>query len=103
MTMRRFALGSSFGRARFTGPARRALTVAQSAVVRRGQLAFVFVIDAVGVARLRAISPGAESGDLIEVLAGFAEGEAVVVSPPASLTDGRAVTASAGPAPGARQ
>ena len=93
----------SFGRARFTGAAQRALTVAQRAVIRRGQLAFVFVIDTNGVARLRAISPGAESGDLVEVLAGVAEGESVVVSPPASLTDGRAVTTSAASAPGARQ
>ena len=93
----------SFGRARFTGPARRALTVPQTAVVRRGQLAFVFVIDAVHIARLRAISSGEDSGDRVEILAGLTEGEAVVVSPPANLTDGRAVTASTGAAPGARQ
>ena len=35
-----------FGRARFAGPARRALTVPASALVRRGQLTFVFVVDA---------------------------------------------------------
>lgn len=80
-----------FGRARFTGPARRALTVPASALLRRGQLTFIFLVDA-GAARLRAISPGAVIGDRVEVLAGVRDGDAVVLTPPASLTDGAPIS-----------
>jgi hypothetical protein len=74
-----------FGRARLSGPRRRALTVPPSAILRHGQLASVFVVDG-GVARLRLV-------DLreTEVLAGLVEGEPVIVSPPAGLADGRRV------------
>jgi len=75
-----------FGKARFGGPPRRALTVPPSAIVRRGQLTSVFVVDQ-GVARMRLVSLS-ES----EVLAGLTESEAVVLSPPGGLTDGRRVS-----------
>ena len=75
-----------FGRARFTGSPRRVLTVPLSAIVRRGQLTSVFVVDQ-GRARLRLVNVR-ES----EVAAGLTESELVVLSPPAGLTDGRRVT-----------
>jgi membrane fusion protein, multidrug efflux system len=56
--------------------------------VSRGQLSFVYVIDAENRARLRAVSTGAEDGDRREVLAGVRESDRVVANPPASLTDG---------------
>ncbi len=77
-----------FGRARFQGPARRTLTVPASAAVRRGQLTFVFAVDADGLARLRPISTGTIAADRVEVLAGVHEGDRVVTNPPASLSDG---------------
>jgi RND family efflux transporter MFP subunit len=80
-----------FGRARFQGPARRTLTVPASAAIRRGQLTFVFVVDADGVARLRPISVGAIASDRVEVLAGAHEGDRVVTDPPATLSDGTRV------------
>lgn len=80
-----------FGRARFQGPARRTLTVPASAAIRRGQLTFVFAVDADGVARLRPISVGAVAADRVEVLAGAHEGDRVVIDPPVSLTDGARV------------
>ncbi|MGE0361416.1 MAG: efflux RND transporter periplasmic adaptor subunit [Vicinamibacterales bacterium] len=75
-----------FGKARFAGAPRRALTVPASAVVRSGQLTSVFVADD-GVARLRFVHL---SGN--EVLAGLTESETVILSPPAGLTDGRLVS-----------
>ena len=74
-----------FGRARFAGTARRALTIPSSAIVSRGQLTSVFVVDR-SVARVRLVNLN-ES----EVLAGLTESEAVILSPPAELTDGRRV------------
>jgi len=75
-----------FGKARFTGTLRRVLSVPASAIVRRGQLASVFVVDN-GRARLRLVNVSGA-----EVLAGLAEGEPVIVSPPPGLVDGRRVT-----------
>jgi multidrug efflux pump subunit AcrA (membrane-fusion protein) len=75
-----------FGKARFAAASRRALTVPPSAVVHRGQLTSVFVVED-GLARVRFVSLR-ES----EVLAGLAESEVVILSPPAGLTDGRRVS-----------
>jgi RND family efflux transporter MFP subunit len=81
-----------FGRARFPGPARRALTVPSSALIRRGQLTFVYAVDAEQRARLRPISTGTSNRDRAEVLAGLREGDAIVADPPAPLTDGARIT-----------
>ena len=75
-----------FGKARFGGTPRRALTVPSAAIVRRGQLTSVFVVDG-DVARVRLVSL-TES----EVLAGLTESEVVIVSPPSGVADGRRVT-----------
>jgi RND family efflux transporter MFP subunit len=81
-----------FGRARFSEPPRRALTVPASALINRGQLTFVYIVDAEGRARLRPISVGSPDRDHVEVLAGLREGEAIVTSPSPSLADGTRVT-----------
>jgi RND family efflux transporter MFP subunit len=81
-----------FGRARFTGPSRRVLAVPSTALVRRGQLTFVYAVDTHSRARLRAVSPGAATAERSEILAGLREAERVVVNPPASLADGAHVT-----------
>jgi RND family efflux transporter MFP subunit len=78
----------TFGRARFGGPPRQTLTVPASAVVRRGQLTFVFAVDGEQRVHLRAISPGATGGGRVEALAGVSDGDRVVVNPPPALTDG---------------
>ena len=75
-----------FGKARFGGTPRRALTIPSSAIVRRGQLTSVFVVDK-GVASVRLVNLS-ES----EVLAGLTESEVVILSPPAGVTDGRRVS-----------
>ena len=75
-----------FGKARFGGTPRRALTIPSSAIVRRGQLTSVFVVDQ-GMARVRLVNLS-ES----EVLAGLTESEVVILSPPAGNTDGRRVS-----------
>jgi RND family efflux transporter MFP subunit len=75
-----------FGKARFRGSPRRALTVPPAALVRRGQLTSVFVVDK-GRARVRLVDLS-ES----EVVAGLTESELVILSPPAGLIDGRRVS-----------
>jgi RND family efflux transporter MFP subunit len=81
-----------FGRARFRGAPRRALTVPTTALIRRGQLTFVFTVDGENRARLQPVSPASETRDRTEVLAGVRDGDRVIVNPPASLSDGVRVT-----------
>lgn len=54
------------------------------AVVRRGELTAVYVVDAQGRARLRQVRVGRSAGDRIEVLAGVARGERVAIDPQAA-------------------
>ena len=75
-----------FARTRFGGTPRRALTIPSSAIVRRGQLTSVFVVDR-GVAALRLVNVNGS-----EVLAGLTESEMVILSPPPGLTDGQRVS-----------
>jgi RND family efflux transporter MFP subunit len=81
-----------FGRARFAGPMRQTLVIPASAAIRRGQLTFVYAVNAEGRAVLQPVSPGAETADRIEILAGVREGDRVVNDPPPSLSDGTPVT-----------
>ncbi len=92
----------SFARLRVTGPSRQALTIPAAALLRRGQLAFVYVVDAGQVARLRAVSTGALHGDQVEVLAGLSDGDMLVASPQPALTDGHPVRTTGAAATAAR-
>ena len=88
------------GRRRGLGPAgsaplerggRDALTVPVGAVVERGPLRGLFVVDAEGTARLRWIRPGKMLDNRVEVLSGLRTGDRYVISPPAGFTDGTPV------------
>src|SRR6185295_5379952 len=81
-----------FGRARFNAGERTVTAAPLSAIIRRGQLTFVFVVDGAGLARLRPVTTGDTSGGLVEILAGVTDGEDVVDRPPPGLTDGAGVT-----------
>jgi RND family efflux transporter MFP subunit len=76
-----------FGRALFPSGTRKVLTVPQSALIERGQLQSVFVVEE-GVARTRLITTGQRSKDSVEVLSGLSAGEKVVAPVPAGLADG---------------
>ena len=70
-----------FGRARFFRGEQLALMIPRSAVVERGQLQGVFVLDHNKVASLRYVSLGKSSGTEIEVLSGLQSGEWYVANP----------------------
>ena len=86
----------AFARARFTSEHRQALAVPSSAIQRRGQLSLVYVVDGTSRARMRAVTAGEASGDVVEVLAGMQPGETVIVNPPAVLVDGSEVRVAGG-------
>jgi multidrug efflux pump subunit AcrA (membrane-fusion protein) len=57
------------------------LLIAQTAVVERGQLQGVYVLDQNKVASLRYVTLGKTTGAEVEVLAGLQEGERLVANP----------------------
>jgi RND family efflux transporter MFP subunit len=67
------------------------LLVPQSAVLKRGQMELVFVAKE-GKAALRLVKTGKALEDRVEVLSGLEEGEQIIVSETAQLTDGQPVT-----------
>ena len=70
-----------FGRARFPRGERTSLLIPRSAVVERGQLQGVYVIDANQIAGLRYITLGRTAGDQVEVLSGLQAGEKLIAAP----------------------
>jgi RND family efflux transporter MFP subunit len=79
-----------FGRASFGEGKREALTAPKDAVIERGQLQSVFVVEN-RIARLRLVTLGMTVGDRAEVLSGLSEGELVVSPIPSGLSDGAPV------------
>ncbi len=82
-----------FGRVQFSRGQRQALLIPRSAVVERGQLQGVFVLDQNQIASLRYITLGKQSGTDIEVLAGLQNGERLVVKPGGLDLNGKRVEA----------
>jgi RND family efflux transporter MFP subunit len=66
-------------------PARLALTVPAASIVRRSEVTGVYLLGADGHPLLRAVRLGSAQGDLVEVLAGLSEGDAVITEPTAAL------------------
>jgi RND family efflux transporter MFP subunit len=91
-----------YGRAVFRGAARKGLAVPEAAIVRQGQLTSVFVVGSDNHARLRLVNASGPFAGSVEIRAGLASGERVVVGPPPSLVDGSPVVVGPGAA-GSRQ
>jgi RND family efflux transporter MFP subunit len=85
-----------YGRARFAGTARPALTVPATAIVRHGQLTSVFVAEGSKRARLRLVGASDPLDGRVEITAGLEPGEVVVDAPPPSLVDGAPIRITAG-------
>jgi membrane fusion protein, multidrug efflux system len=79
-----------FGRAAFTAGKREALLVPQSAVLERGQIRSVYVVEG-DTARLRFVTLGEGRDGQREVLSGLTAGERIIVTPGPLLADGARV------------
>ena len=79
-----------FGRAGFAAGKREALLVPQSAVLERGQIRSVYVVEG-DTARLRFVTLGEGRDDQREVLSGLTAGERIIVTPAPLLADGARV------------
>ena len=77
-----------YGLARFPVAQKEAITFPQTAMVERGQLTGVFVVAPNGTVQFRIVTIGTESEGMVEILSGLSEGDEIVTSDTASLTDG---------------
>jgi RND family efflux transporter MFP subunit len=84
-----------FGRAHFLVGERQALTVPLSALVERGQLTGVYVVDPRSVARFRLVTAGERRAGRAEILSGLAAGERIAGDGTERLSDG--VRVASGP------
>ena len=83
-----------FGRAQFSRGTRQSVVIPRTAVVERGQLQGVFVLDENKVAALRYVTLGKGEGEAIEVLAGLQGGERLVAKPADLELDGKRIEAA---------
>jgi len=77
-----------FGRASFTTGERMALLAPAGALVDRGQLTGVYVVDDRSIARFRLVTAGARRGERVEILSGLNPGERLVAAGVERVTDG---------------
>jgi RND family efflux transporter MFP subunit len=76
-----------FGRAIFPLGAQKVVAIPASALIERGQLQSVFVVED-GIAHTRLVTTGRRNKDAVEVLSGLSAGEKIVAPPPPGLQDG---------------
>jgi RND family efflux transporter MFP subunit len=80
-----------FGRAQFTRGERTALLIPRTAIVERGQLQGIFVLDQHRVAGLRYVTLGKPSAQQVEVLAGLQAGEMLIGDPGSRELSGKKI------------
>ena len=88
-----------YGTAEFANGTRQAILISRSAVVARGSLNCVYVLDGQGIAQLRYITLGAAQGNLVEVLSGVSAGERLVDLPSDRELAGKRIETSTGVRP----
>lgn len=79
-----------FGRVRIETAARKVVTAPVQAIVKRGQVEAVFVVDD-GRVRARLVTVGERRKDQVEILSGLVAGEQLVAPIPPNLRDGSPV------------
>ena len=86
-------MSGMFARVRIPTGERRKLMIERQAVISRGQLTGIYLVDSDNIARFRLIRPGKTRGDFVEILSGMKEGDRYVKETPPKLSDGdRVVT-----------
>jgi RND family efflux transporter MFP subunit len=82
-----------FARAALTVAERPLMRIPVSAVVNKGQLTGVFIVDEHDTARFRLIRTGRSADDQVDVISGLSPGTRIVTSPPLQFANGSAVEA----------
>ncbi len=86
-------MSGMFARVQIPAGEIRKLMIERQAVISRGQLTGIYLVDSDHIARFRLIRPGKTRGNSVEVLSGMKEGDRYVKEPMPKLSDGdRVVT-----------
>lgn len=80
-----------FGVARFTLAGTEAIAIPETAIIQRGQLTGVYIVEHDGTARFRIVTTGRTFDEMVEVLSGLNEGDEVVSTGTGNLKDGTKV------------
>ena len=80
-----------FGRTQFTRGERAALLIPRTAIVKRGQLQGIYVLDQNRIAGLRYVTLGKPSAQQVEVLAGLQSGESLIADPGSRELSGKKI------------
>ncbi len=77
-----------YGLARFPLSQKEAMTVPQTATIKRGQLIGVYVVGQDGITQFRIVTTGQISEGMVEILSGLSEGDEIATSDVERLSDG---------------
>jgi RND family efflux transporter MFP subunit len=82
----------TFGRGAIAlGTSTNGMQVRKTALVERGALSFVWVVDKNSIVRMRLVKAGKNIGDKVEILSGLSDGERIVVSGVEKVSEGSRV------------
>jgi len=81
----------SYGKAFFPVGMRQGVSVPRDAVMRRGGLTSVWAVSPGGIARLRLVRTGRETGDAVEIISGLDPGDTIVTGGMDRVVDGAKV------------
>jgi multidrug efflux pump subunit AcrA (membrane-fusion protein) len=82
-----------FGRAFFARGDKRAMLIPDAAMMSRGQLRGVYIVDSSGLIHWRVVTAGKTTGTQVEVLSGLNEGDVVVTNPGNQELEGKKTSA----------
>lgn len=78
-----------FGRAYFARGGKPTLVMPRDALVSRGQLRGIYVVDDAGLMHWRVVTLGKSTGEQVELLSGLSDGDVVVLNPGSQELDGK--------------
>lgn len=78
----------SYGKVSIPAGKKEVLLVSKKAIVEKGQLTGVYVVDANSIVTYRLIRPGRVYGDMVEVLSGLNPNERIIVDNVEKAVDG---------------
>jgi multidrug efflux pump subunit AcrA (membrane-fusion protein) len=84
-------LSGRFGRAFLPVGEKKGITIPGSAIMERGQLTSVWVVDGQNITRMRLVKPGDTYGNRVEILAGLTDGDRIVTGGVEKVSDGAKV------------
>jgi RND family efflux transporter MFP subunit len=91
LPIERSVTSGMFARVQIPTGLSRQLLIKRSAIIIRGQLTGLYLVDSDNIAHFRLIRLGKTSGDYVEVLSGLKEGDRYVATPVPALVDGARV------------